>query len=122
MTIHSHKIVEVLKMREIDFNLKEHKGITGKLILTIPTYRQRLKMIKECNFKMNEKGEVNVGLETLDTLVKLLDLTKPHFKKVDLKCDDVCVKSFDEMESAPEFDNLLTAAASAILNAGKLGK
>jgi len=109
-------------MREFNFDLKEYKEITGKLVLTIPTYRQRLKMIKDCNFKINENGEVNTGLDSLDSIVNLLDAAKPHFKKIDLKCGEIHVKSFEDMESYPEFDQLLTAAASSVLNAGRLGK
>lgn len=120
-------------MREFSFDLKEFSksqkkenkdfvDVEGKLVLVIPTYRQRLKMIKECNFKMNEKGEVSTGLDSLDSIVNLLDAAKPYFKKIDLKCGEAHVKTFEDMESYPEFDTLLTAAAMAVLNAGKLGK
>jgi len=109
-------------MREFSVDLSKHEGITGKLILTIPTYRQRLKIIKECNFKINEQGDVNVGTETLESMVKLIDLAEPHFKKIDLKFGEIHVKNFEQMESYTEFDTLITEAATAVLNAGKLGK
>lgn len=109
-------------MRELKFDLKNHKNITGELVLTIPTYRQRLKMIKDCNFKVNDKGEVNVSSETLESMIKLIDLAQPHFKKVNLKCGEIQVKTFEQMESHSEFDNLITEAATSLLNAGSLGK
>lgn len=109
-------------MKELNYDLKKHKDITGKLVLTIPTYRQRLKMIKDCNFKVSEKGQINVGNETLDSMVKLIDLAEPHFKKIDLTCGEITVKNFKDMESNPEFDTLITEAATTLLNAGSLGK
>lgn len=109
-------------MREFKFDLSKHKKIKGELVLGIPSYRQRLMMIKECSFKMSDKGEVEVGAETIDSIVKLLDISKPYFKKVELECGDIKVKSFDEMEEYAEFDTLLTEASSSILNAGRLGK
>lgn len=109
-------------MREFNYDLSKHEGITGKLTLVIPTYRQRLTMIKECNFKINKTGEVNIDPNTIDSIVKLLDVSKEYFKKIDLKCGEVHVKNFEMMESYPEFDELLIQAASSILNAGKLGK
>ena len=109
-------------MREYSFDLKKHKGISGELVLLVPTYRKRLMMVKDCNFKINSDGEMETGVETIESIVKLLDVTKPHFKTVDLKCGDIHVKSFDEMEEWTEFDGLLTEAAGSVLNAGRLGK
>ena len=42
-------------MREFDYDLKKYEKITGKLTLSIPTYRQRLKMIKDCQFQIDNK-------------------------------------------------------------------
>lgn len=111
-------------MREFDYDLKKYEKITGKLTLSIPTYRQRLKMIKDCQFQIDNKtGQVNINSDTIDSIIKLLDVTKEHFKKIDLRYGtDIHVKNFDQLESYSEFDTLLIEAASSILNAGKLGK
>jgi hypothetical protein len=109
-------------MRQISFDLSKYENISGTLILSVPTYRERLKMIKECNFKVSEEGNVNINSDTIDSLIKLLDVTEPFFKKIDLKCHDIKAKTFEDLETYSEFDALLSEAATSILNAGKLGK
>ncbi len=109
-------------MRELKVDLSKHKNIKGELIIGIPKYRQRLKMMKDCNFKLSEDGSVNVSTETLQSIITLTDMAQEYFTKVDLKCGDIHVKSFDEMENYSEFDGLISECATLILNAGKLGK
>jgi hypothetical protein len=109
-------------MREISYDLKKYKDITGELILEIPSYRERLKMIKECNFQTDSKGQVVISGEGIDSFIKLLDVTEKYFKKIDVVCGEIKAKTFSELEGSPEFDSLINDCAAFILNAGKLGK
>ena len=70
-------------MRTVNFNLGKYKNITGELVLEVPGYRERLKMIKECNFKMTGDGTVKLTTETIDSMIKLLDITEKYFKKIE---------------------------------------
>lgn len=109
-------------MREISFDLTKYKDIKGELILEIPKYRDKLKLIKECNFKVSNEGTVNISADAIDSMIKLIDMTEKYFKKINLKCGKIEVKNFEDMESHPEFDSLISEAATAILNSGRLGK
>jgi len=109
-------------MRLYNFDLSKHKKIKGELTLQIPPYRERLKMIKDCNFQIDDEGKVKVGMDSVECMINLINITEPFFHKLDLKMGDVHVKSLQEAECYSEFDGIITEAASSILNAGKLGK
>ena len=109
-------------MRTFNFDLSSYDGVSGKLELAIPTYRERLKMIKECNFKLDSEGQVTVGVDSIDSMVKMLEVCIPYFKKVDVKHGEkIHAKSFEDLEQYSEFDGLLSDAASSVMNAGRLG-
>lgn len=103
-------------------DLSKHEGIEGKISLTIPPYKMRLKMIKECNFKADDKGEISAGMDSIDSIIRLIELTSEYFHEVNLTCGEIKALNFNDMEENPEFDQLLTDSASAILQAGKLGE
>ena len=109
-------------MRSFELDLSKYEGVKGTFKLKVPTYRERLKMIKECNFQMNDKGEINIGLDSIDSIIRLVDVTHKYFEVVKLEKDKVKVSSFEEAEQYSEFDGIITEAASAVLNAGALGK
>ena len=111
-------------MRYIDYDVKRYEeyGITGTLTLRVPTYRERLRIMKECNLTINENGVVKKNSDMVDNVISLLDSTQPFFEKIDLKCGNIEVKTYEEMESYSEFDLLISDASAYLLNVGKLGK
>lgn len=109
-------------MRDYKFDLKPYQGIKGEIVLTVPPYTARLRMIKDCNFSIDSKGEVSVGNDTLESIVKMIEATKKYIKSIDIKVKEEEVKSFDDMEYCAGCETLMIDIASSILNAGSLGK
>lgn len=109
-------------MREISFDLKKYKGISGELILEVPGYRERLRIMKECNLQVNDKGNATLNTGAIDNLINVLDVTEKYFKKINIKYGEITAKTFSELEDYPEFVDLINDAAGFILHAGKLGK
>jgi hypothetical protein len=108
---------------DIKMDLKEYEGITGEIVLSVPTYMERLKLIKGCGFRMDAKGEVGLGDEDgFDAFIKLVESSKKYYKKVDVKIDEVRIRNFDGLEQNPKCDSLISNAASLLLHGGKLGK
>lgn len=98
-------------------------GFKGQIKLAMPKYRDRLQMIKDCNFKTGSSGEMLLGLDNLDSIIKMIEITCKAAKEVTVTCEktDVTAKSFDEMELNPDFDAILQDVAGFYMNAGKVG-
>lgn len=106
-------------MREVVFEGK--KDFEGKVVVTLPLFAQKLKYIKECNFKTNKKGEVEVGLEQLDSLIKMIEIAEKHIKSVEMKCGDIVAKSWEDLNSNPEFEPIIPEIATLVINGGQMG-
>ena len=106
-------------MREIVFECKE--PFEGSAKIELPKYTQRLKYIKECNFKVNADGEVDASTDQLDALMSMVEVAKKHISDVDIKCGEIHAKSFDDLEDFVEFDSLIPELASTVLNGGRVG-
>lgn len=65
--------------------LKDHEGVeldnpfSGYLELEIPTYKERLQLVKEMNFD-TDKPEIEDGLKMLDLVEKRVRTVKAKFK------------------------------------------
>lgn len=103
-------------------DLSKYEGISGKIALKSPTYRQRLKMIGDCQFEFDSNGEVKIDTGYMDTLIKMIDASVPFYEEVDVKKGDVTAKNFDELEQHSEFDAIIQDAAQIIMRAGQLGE
>lgn len=107
---------------------QENHDFEGVIELNIPKYTQRLKYIKQCNFKAkkNEKGELEVdaGLDSLDSIVEMVEIAKQHVEKVNVrhKESQAVFKSWDELEENPVCDGLLSEIGSMVVNGPVLGK
>ena len=107
-------------MRE--FTVKCEKPYKGEVVIEVVRYKDRLRYIKECNFKIDSTGNVEIGGDQIESFIKMIELAEKHVKKVDVKHGDIHATSFDEMQDYLEFDNLVSLVASAVLNGGSVGK
>ena len=108
-------------MRELVYKCK--KPFTGEVKIELPKYTQRLKYIKECNFRINADGEIDEGIDQVDSLIKMIEVAGQHIKSVKVKHESgIEVKSYEEMEDFTEFDSLVSELASFVLNGGQVGK
>ena len=98
-------------------------GFEGKALLKMPKYRDRLQMIKSCQFKIDASGDVVNGMDNLDSLSKMVEFASKAVEKLMIKHIDsgVVAKSFEELEYNPIFDAILNDISGYYLNAGKLG-
>ena len=99
-------------------------GVEGEIIINPPLLKQRLKYIKECNFKTNDKGEVEVGTDTYDAIIKMIDIAEAHVEAVDVKVVESgrTYKTFLEMQADQACDEAVQYIASLILQGIKAGK
>jgi hypothetical protein len=107
---------------------KETDGVfEGYVSIDIPSYPQRLKYIKDCQFQVSkdEKGQVSVteSMSNIDALIKMVELAKIHVKEVKItKCGEEVYKSFADMLDDADCDEIINEISGVILNGVKLGK
>lgn len=108
-------------MRELVYECKE--PYEGSATIELPTYRERLKYVKECNFKIGEDSNIDASHDQVDSLIKMIDIGYKHIKKVNVKHIESgnTVKSLEEMENYKEFDALIPEICTLVLNGGQLG-
>lgn len=110
-------------MKVIDYKPKA-KGFEGSIKLEMPSYPQRLKYFKECNFDLGKTDngyEAKMGSQNIDALIKMLDIAKKHVKSVDLIREDTSYASFDEMLDDSSCDELCQEIAGVVINGIRVG-
>jgi hypothetical protein len=107
----------------LSYDASRIDGFSGFAKLAMPKYRDRLQMIKDCNFKVNQNGEMESGFENLDGLTKMIDFAAKSVKEMEIVhvASGTLAKSFDELEYNPIFDTLISDIAGFYMNAGKVG-
>jgi hypothetical protein len=109
-------------MRTLTFKTKEHHKLQGEIVVKAVKYTERLKLIKECNFKTDASGEISFGFDQVDSLIKAIELTAKFVEKVDLKAEDgTAVSSYDDLEYFQGADTILTELAFFVINGPQLG-
>ena len=98
-------------------------GFEGHVTISVPLYRQRLRYLKECNLKFDDEGKVEIGSDTIDTMLVMLDIAEKHVEEVRLKHVEsgVEAKSFEDLEAQPMFDGVLNQVANAVFSSGEMG-
>jgi len=118
-------------MRSFEMDLSSYEGVEGKIELFAPGEIQRLKMSRLIDVPLDKNGRPKTENkewaqkhpgESVDMLIRMLEATKGYFKSVHVKLDDIEAKSYEELESYPEFSQILYDAAGLIMQAGRLGK
>jgi hypothetical protein len=115
-------------VKEFDYKPKTMKDgnllFEGIVKLKVPSYYERLELIKKVNFQSNEKGEVENNKHYIDSLIKLAMLTKDFIKEVDvLRVEDgFKYVSFDDLSFDKDGSLLIEEIGHAVLNGISLGK
>lgn len=115
-------------MREYKFTPSECLGddseMDGHIILTAPNMIQRYKYLSECSFETNESGEVDVSISKLEPIIKMVHLSAPHFKFVDIKSKDgkSHYKSYDDLINDSSCETIVMEACGVILGGFKPSK
>lgn len=109
-------------MRQVSLDLSKFEGVEGKIIVSVPLYRQRLQYVKDLGLKVDAEGSVTTSeSDGIDTLLKMLPMIEKHVIEVDIKKGNITAKSLNDLESYAEFDGLVSGLIDGVMNAGKLG-
>lgn len=101
----------------------------GYIILKIPSYVERMSLVKEFGIKPNSDGTVGYAVDALDS-IKLMA------KKLSEFIDEVCIiinpcpeypdglelKSFEDIEYNPHFNSVIEEMCGFILGGSRLEK
>lgn len=104
------------------FEYVPKKNFTGVIVLKVPQYKERIKLLKECNFKLGAEGEVTNNNEQFDSIEKLAEITEKHIERVDLKMNDQEIKSIEDLGYYAEGVELINEVGGLVLNGFTLGK
>lgn len=94
----------------------------GHVMIKPPLMRERMRYVKECNFKTNQEGSVEISVDNIDVLAKMIELAAPHITKVELEKDSYKYKSFEELEADSECQSIVMELAGKVFNGFTLGK
>ncbi len=114
-------------MSAIKYVPKEAQGakakFEGHIELTAPSFDQRFQYIEECNFEVNDKGEISESMNQLGSLRKMVSLTQHHYKSVALKSKNGKeYKSFEDLSFDPDCNTMMIEVASFVMNGFTPGK
>jgi hypothetical protein len=106
-------------MKKVTF--KPKKDFTGQVEISLPSARQRIRYVKECNFKFNSDGEVSV-MDNIDAMEKMYEIAEKHVTKVNLKHEDgASFKDFNKMADDSLCDDVCQSIIGVVLQ-GSLGE
>ena len=103
-------------MKKVTYKPK-NDAFTGEVVLTIPSARQRVRYIKECNFATSDNGEVT-SIKNIDALDKMYDVTEKHVEKVNLKLGKTHYKTFEAMTEDSDCDEIVNDLMTIVMQGG----
>ena len=105
-------------MKSLEYKPKE--PFTGSIKIKSPSTRQRLKMVKECNFKIDENGDVTSN-DNIDSMLKMYEIASDYISNVNIKHEDgSAFKSWDKMADDSLCDDLCQEVIQVVMG-GSLG-
>lgn len=110
--------------KEDDNGKKVVAVFKGSVKLKIPKYRERLKLIKDMQFKVSPSGEVEQGSSAMDNAIQMVELVDKHVTSLKLSKKD-CKHEFStvaDLEYDKEGSELINEMANVILGGISLGK
>lgn len=109
-------------MKEFVFKPKEDSGFTGEIKLRVPKYKERIRLLKECNLSVDENGEMGKGAAQFDSVEKIIDVTESHVISVSLRYGEQEIYEVEELGYYQEGVELLNEVGNLILSGFQLGK
>lgn len=116
-----------MKVGAVELQSEEDKKELGELegfvLLKFPKYTERLKLMKECKFKSDSEGNVEISSDNIDSAIKMIEVVAKYVVQVELKHpkSGAVAKSFSELEDHYSFESAITVIGSKILSGGKPG-
>lgn len=98
-------------------------ALSGDVTLILPSLPEKLRYTKEVGVNFDTEGKPIVNVDGMESLIKLIEYSKPHYAEVNLKKKDGTeIKTFDEMLYDPECETVVTEIAYALLNSFRVTK
>ena len=70
------------------------KGVSGRVVINLPTYAERLKFAKEAGVSGDDlSGDPGLGI-----MIGMLEKIHPFIEKIDLDVDGEKIDTFEELE------------------------
>lgn len=95
----------------------------GECTIKMPSYKKRLELLKELNFKIDASGKVDSTTDQVDSAIKMVEIAERHIVGVKLvhtasgtKFDD-----FEELEFSKEGTDFINEIAQVVLGGATLG-
>lgn len=98
------------------------EGMKGEVIIKAPSYIEKMKTIKECNFAIAEDGSVKIDSSVYDSAILLAQKVIESTVKVDVKVGAKTYTSIDELMSDATCDPLIQALSNIFVEGVKLGE
>lgn len=108
--------------------LKTDKGtevpnpFKGHILIQVPKYKERMKLIKELNMNLDAKGEIALSSDNFETASKMYDIADKYVKSLSVKRGKEEFNSIEELEYDQEGSNLILEAANVVLSGIRMGK
>ena len=96
---------------------KPNAILEGSVKLSAPSIMQRFDYLEECGFEVKADGSVDVSLNKLAPVKKMIAVSKAHYVSVDVKYKDGSrvLKSVDDLFHDNSCDEMLVEVAAMIL-------
>lgn len=99
---------------------------SGEVKIKIPSYKERLKIIKEMNFSFNSDGSLNTSNSSsqIDIASNFVDIVEKHVEEVKVKLNesDEEFNSIDDLGYCEEGTVLINELANLVISGIRLGK
>lgn len=93
------------------------------VVLNLLKHAERMKIIKDLNFKVDEKGEaVKNTSDSIDQLEKLTEILKQRCASIHIVCQNKTYSSFEEIEYFEEYSEIINDLISTLLAGVKMGE
>lgn len=112
-------------MKEINYTPeKMPEGFEGTIKIKVPLARDRLKFLKEVNFKMNEAGEMDISIDDAEKISKMIEIASQYVIDCSIKHIESGTefKTFEDLESDSDLTNLCIEIGAKILGGFSLSK
>ncbi|MDZ4678399.1 MAG: hypothetical protein SGI74_12920 [Oligoflexia bacterium] len=97
--------------------IESPSNLAGEIHLLKPTQVEKFQFIEECGYDITPDGKVKPGDNKWKTIIKMLELSKKHYVKVDVtKTDGTKLESFDDLHHDQDCSTLMLMVAEILMN------
>jgi len=97
--------------------------LEGTVTIELPKYIERLKYMRDANFKISANGQLSGDVDHLEVAIKAVELAEKRIKEVNLTIVSTGVKvtTVDQMQYSSECSDALSEIGFLIINGPELG-